>query len=705
MKMTVVHEIQIEGMSCAGCAEAVKRALDTKCKRVHVDVVKGRAIVEGGKLDELLATINGAGFKANAQEKFQVLDPFYPTVLLSTSVLLLHFTSHYHQIELVLSFLLFVYRWDILWRAVKDWRAGSMSLLIALNGAVSLLVSVVCIMLGTHASLLEGTASLYLFTTLGKRIESRLCRQETQEQEVQQPKPSFTKLATKGNEVVAEVWTDEIKSGDLIRLDVGEVHIDGVVVEGMAWVTEASITGEPGSVRKACGETIWAGSRIQAGQLIVLVQKIGEETLLGQTTKLVKSARLSTELQEKADIMAAWIIPALLGLGIVTFIYWRGRVGWIEALRKAITVTSVTCPCALGLAIPVPVMYVQTTATRMGFLLKGNRLLENALRIKNVVVDKTGTLTTGEMVAEIVYNVGGCEDFVYALACCSEHPVSKAITKCLGGYKTDKKIEHLEAVPGMGLVGVLNGVHVAVGSGDFLGQSGDDDLVYASVNESLCMSFRLTDTIRHDSKIAIDWFHQHKYNVTMCTGDRWRVAKQLAQVLGIENVKAECSPIDKASACQNDCLFIGDGINDAVAMQASGLSIAMPGSSDLSRSVADILLLRPSAGLSDAVAAFEESRALAHIIRQNLIFAVAYNALILPIAMGLFEPRVVSPHWACGAIMAASSLCIVLNSRRLLHFEGPRLFSIDLPVGAYEWNDLEMRPSSKRAYLSPSRRQ
>jgi len=496
-----------------------------------------------------------------------------------------------------------------------------------------------------------------------------------------------------------DVPVDEIQKGDQLRVRPGEkVPLDGVILEGKSNVDEAMITGEPMPVSKGVGDKVIGATVNQTGSFLMLAEKIGSETLLAQIIQMVSEAQRSrAPIQKLADTMAGCFVPAVIGAAILTFIVWAlwgPAPAMAYALVNAISVLIIACPCALGLATPMSIMVGIGRAAQAGILIKNAEAIERTEKVTHLVTDKTGTLTAGKpKVTSIVSAAGLDEKQLLQLAASleqqSEHPLARAI---VDGAKVKQikleTVDAFESTTGGGVRGKVHGELLCIGSEKYLREAGaniPNDLgqqAYAlqekaqtvvwlaKANEAIGL-LGIADPIKDTTREAVETLHRLGIKVIMCTGDNRKTAEAVARELDIDEVKAEAIPQDKHELVRRlksqgaIVAMAGDGINDAPALAAADVGVAMGTGTDVAIQSAGITLVKGD--LMGIAKAFHLSRAVMRNIRQNLFFAFFYNAIGIPIAAGVLYPfvRLLLNPMIAGAAMSFSSVSVVSNALRL----------------------------------------
>lgn len=500
-------------------------------------------------------------------------------------------------------------------------------------------------------------------------------------------------------ERVTDGGTQEVRTSDLGEGDVvlvrpgGRVPADGEVVEGQADVDESMITGESRPVPKQPGATVVAGTIAAGGSLRVRVTAIGEETLAG-IMRLVAAAEASrSRAQALADRAAAFLFYIAVGAGTLTLIAWWLLGDREGALTRTATVLVIACPHALGLAIPLVISIGTSLGARNGLLVKDRLALERARELDLVIFDKTGTLTRGRHVlADVAATEGISENEVLRLGASvdadSEHPVARAIVEGARERKIEpQSVEGFESLAGRGTRAKVDGREVAVGGPRLLEELKLDPpeelrkateawaregrtILHLVVDGKVVGAFGLEDEIRPESKEAVDRLHEMGLRVAMITGDARSVADSVAGRLGIDEVAAEVLPADKAGAVQRfqtggrQVAMVGDGVNDAPALAAANVGIAIGAGTTVAIESAGIVLVRSDP--RDVVGAIELSRGSYRKMVQNLAWATGYNVVAIPVAAGLLVPWGIDLPMAAGALaMSLSTVIVALNAQLL----------------------------------------
>ena len=490
-----------------------------------------------------------------------------------------------------------------------------------------------------------------------------------------------------------------VEQGDLLRVRPGErVPVDGIVREGASAVDESMLTGEPMPVEKRAGDEVTGGTLNASGSFVMEARRVGNETMLAQIVKLVSEAQRSrAPMQKLADRVAGIFVPVVVAIAAVTFAVWA-MVGpeprFAHALVSAISVLIIACPCALGLATPMSVMVAVGRGARAGVLVKNAEALETLAKVDVLVVDKTGTLTMGRPRVTSI-SVGEHDDlpsdevlrYAASLEQLSEHPLARAVVSAA----EEKKLvllatEDFRSVPGKGVNGRVDGKEVAVGTMEFLSEAGIDSpsygpqftsedqaasYVFVAIDRDFRGAIAFADTIKTTTPEAIKDLRNEGVRIVMVTGDKSSAAMRVGKALGIDDVQAEILPDRKnevVKGIQREGRIVamaGDGVNDAPALAAADVGIAMGTGTDVAIQSAGITLVKGD--LQGIVRARKLSRATIRNIKQNLLFAFLYNAIGIPIAAGMLYPWLgvlLSPMIASAA-MSFSSVSVIANALRL----------------------------------------
>ena len=496
-----------------------------------------------------------------------------------------------------------------------------------------------------------------------------------------------------------EIPVDAIQKGDRVRVRPGEkVPVDGVIVEGQSNIDESMITGEPMPISKGAGDKVVGATVNQTGSFLMRAERIGSETLLAQIVQMVADAQRSrAPIQKLADTVSGYFVPAVISIAVITFIVWSiigPPPAMAYALVNAVSVLIIACPCALGLATPMSIMVGVGRAAQAGILVKNAEAIEITEKVTHLITDKTGTLTAGKPeVVSRVSDKGTNEHDLLQIAASveahSEHPLARAIVEAAKKEPFGlRDVMDFQSTTGGGVSAQLDGRRVLVGKEKFLIDSNvdiSDELrkqadrlqeqaqttVWVALDGRAVGVLGIADPIKPTTRTAIRALHDMGLKIIMCTGDNRRTAESVARELGIDEFRAEVTPDEKIEIVKTlkasgaIVAMAGDGINDAPALAAADVGIAMGTGTDVAIESASITLVKGD--LMGIVKAMHLSRAVMRNIRQNLFFAFVYNALGVPIAAGVLYPLLgilLSPMIA-GAAMSFSSVSVIANALRL----------------------------------------
>jgi P-type Cu+ transporter len=547
----------------------------------------------------------------------------------------------------------------------------------------------------------ESAAVLIAMISLGKFFEARSVSKTTGAVRALMALAPDTATLVDGEEE-RKIPVEEIEPGDLLRIRPGErLPVDGDVAEGESHVDESMLTGEPLPVRRGPGDRVFGGTLNTTGAFVMRAALVGEDTMLARIVKLVRDAQGSkAPIASLADTISYYFVPVVMVLAVVSGLAWYffSDEPFVFALRIAISVLVIACPCAMGLATPTSIMVGTGRGAQLGVLIKSGRALQRAGELGTLVFDKTGTLTVGKPVLSEVWidpAAGIDKDTLLRLSASieaqSEHPLARAVVQAVQG-PLPKAADFL-SVPGQGVTATVEGRTVAIGNERLMlaqnlnlesaraererMEENGATVVHVAVDGRLAGLLAVSDQLRPESKGAVQRLRELGMEIVLLTGDSERAAQAVAGQLGITRVVAGVLPDRKAEeiarlqAEGRVVGMVGDGINDAPALAKADLGVAMGGGMDVALESGDVVLMRED--LSGVLTALSLSRAVMRNIRQNLFWAFAFNTIGLPIAAGflyIFGGPTMSPMLA-GTAMAMSSVFVVTNALRLRFFVPP----------------------------------
>jgi P-type Cu2+ transporter len=605
--------------------------------------------------------------------------------------------------QLILSLPVIAYSgWIFFDGAVRALRARTldMMVLVAVAIAAGWTYSVVVTLRGGGDVFYEASTVLCAFVLLGHWLEMRARGGANDAVRALLNLAPPQAIVIRNDEQV-EVLTSEVQVGDLVLIKPGaRVPIDAVVVDGTSEVDESVVTGESLPVSKTPGAALIGGSINKNGTLRGRATKVGSDTALAQIVKLVQEAQSSKAPgQQLADRAAFWLVLVALIGGTLTLVVWllAGR-SFSQAILFAITVVVITCPDALGLATPTAIMVGTGLGAKRGILFKNAAAIEAGARLQVAVFDKTGTLTKGEPEVTEVFVSGLTELQILALAAAverdSEHPLAEAIVRRAEQVGAARlSASDFESVPGHGALATVDGHRVAAGNarlmarenislGDLAGKrdataAEGRTVVVVAVDGRAAALIGISDAPRPTAKAAVEALQQQGIEAVMLTGDNRATAERIAQKLGIREVMAEVLPADKAGKIAElqragrKVAMVGDGVNDAPALAQADVGIAIGAGTDVAIDTADVVLMRSDP--LDVATAITIGRGTLRKMRQNLGWAIGYNAIAIPIAAGVFEPRfglILRPEIAALS-MSGSSLLVAVNALLLRRLKLP----------------------------------
>ncbi|MGR3513453.1 MAG: heavy metal translocating P-type ATPase [Paracoccaceae bacterium] len=589
--------------------------------------------------------------------------------------------------------------------------APDMNSLVAVGTAAAFLFSVVATFLpgllpsGTVHVYYEAAAVIVTLVLIGRWLEARAKGQSSDAIRHLLTLAPQTARVQRADGVV-EVALAEVKRGDVIEVRPGErLAVDGEITSGDSYVDESMMTGEPVPVAKGPGDAVVGGTVNQTGHLTYRATAVGGDTMLSRIVRMVEDAQgAKLPIQALVDKVTLYFVPVVMVLAALTFFVWM-VVGPEPALGlalvNAVAVLIIACPCAMGLATPTSIMVGTGRGAEAGVLFRRGDALQSLSEVRAVAFDKTGTLTEGAPRLTDLYVVEGGDRadilaHVAAVEALSEHPVARAIVAAADAEGlTVPEATGFDSVTGMGVTAEVGGCRVEVGAARYMAALGVDvaefaeqaDLLadegktpfYAALDGQVAAILAVADPVKEGARAAIDALHAEGLTVAMITGDAARTAKAIARRLGIDTVVAEVLPDGKVAALRDlktqhgSIVFVGDGINDAPALAEADVGCAIGTGTDIAIEAADVVLV--SGALGGVPNAIALSRATLRNIRQNLFWAFAYNAALIPVAMGVLYPAfglLLSPVLAAGA-MALSSVFVVSNALRLRRWQPPTM--------------------------------
>lgn len=544
-----------------------------------------------------------------------------------------------------------------------------------------------------HLLYFESAAIVLYFIKLGRRIDG-MSKDKTKEaiQQLVQITPNHATKKEDGKEKIVTI--DEIQKGDILVCKPGDkLAVDGEILVGSAHIDESFITGESKPAKKSVGEKVIAGSINYDGYLEYKAERIGKESTISEIVRLVVEAtNTKAPIARVADKVSGYFVPAVMGIAVLTFLFYLifGK-DFATALSTFVTILVVACPCSLGLATPLAIVVSEGICAKNGILVKKSEVLENAQKTTAVVFDKTGTLTYGTLkIADICNQSNRSNDeliqLVGSLEKQSSHPIGRAFTSYLDEHQIPLlEVQEMQELSGVGVRGVVTGKTVWVGNAKILAKAGvpkgedskeaklrqkGDSIVYVVEEKEVLAIIGVNDKIREDAKTVVEKLKQRKIQTIMLTGDNEETAKKIAEMVGIDQVIANVLPQEKAEQIRKlkqtgqFVLMCGDGINDSSALASCDIGVSVGNGTDIAMDSAEVILTQNN---------LERIEDLIHIshktirnIKQNLFWAFFYNALMIPVAMGVLSPIGVTINPMIASLaMVFSSLTVIGNALRL----------------------------------------
>lgn len=739
-----ITEMNVAGMTCTSCALTVETALRTVegVSSATVSPVTDKAVVTSSKpLDAstLTKAVSSVGYSASVIEhdapsdesfkleahrklsrRFWTIVPFAAIVMISGMLMLV--PGVYDVVsESALNWIQLALTIPVMWIGGKEFfvaawsaarhRLATMDTLIAIGTGTAFLYSVVATMIpevfrnaGQHPHVyFDTTVVIIALITLGKVLENK-AKLKTSDamKRLLGLQPTVARVRRNGTEL--DVPINTLVIGDVLIIRPGErVPTDARITDGVTSVDESMITGESLPVEKKSGDRLIGATINRSGAVTAVVESIGKDTMLSQIVRLVERAQTSkAPIQKLADVISSWFVPIVLIIAVITFVVWfsvlPNDTRLTTALINLVSVLIIACPCALGLATPTAIMVGTGKGAEFGLLIRNAEALELAHKVTTIVLDKTGTITNGELVVTDIALGEGIDkqsllSHVLSLESRSEHPLAEAIVR----YANEQGaatlgVSDIVVEPGHGIRATIEGAEVVIGTSALLtarGVSINDGfnkqieqwrekaqtVLHVALNGTHAAIISLADTVRPTSAEAIASLKSMGLNVILLSGDNQATAEAIGKSVGIDDVRAQVLPSDKSEvikslqAERHIVAMVGDGINDAPALATADVGIAIGSGTDVAMEAADITLM--NSDLRNVPHALQLSRATMRNIKQNLFFAFIYNVLGIPLAAGLFIPTfgiALDPAFAAAA-MGLSSVSVVTNALRLRSFK------------------------------------
>ncbi len=674
-------ELEIGGMTCAACAHRIEKKLnrlDGVTASVNYATEKARVhALDEVSTDDLIATVEKTGYTAavTAPPAASGRNRLVISAVLSLPVVVLGMVpaaqfAGWQWLSLALASVVVSYGgWPFHRSAVLGVRHGAatMDTLVSLGTLAAYGWSVwVLLFGGSHEIYLEAAAAVTTFLLAGRYLEARAKRRAGDALRALLERGART-VSVRQGDAFTDRPVEQLQVGDEFQVRPGEkIATDGVVVDGASAVDASLLTGESVPVEVRPGDPVTGATVNAGGRLIVRATRVGAHTQLAQMARLVEAAQEGkAPVQRLADRISGVFVPVVIVLALGTLGVWLGTGhGATAAFTAAVAVLIIACPCALGLATPTALLVGTGRGAQLGILIRGVAAMESTRRVNTIVLDKTGTVTSGVMTVAAVVGGDPVLRRAAAVEAASEHPLGRAIA---AAYTAAPPVEDFHAAAGVGVSGRVEGRLVSVGRGSPAGADPALTWVSVAVDGSIAGYLGLADQVRPTSAAAVDGLRRLGLTPILVTGDAQPVADAVAAAVGVTEVVAGVLPAGKVDVVKQlqaegrVVAMVGDGVNDAAALAQADLGLAMGAGTDVAIEASDLTLMRGD--LTAAVDAVRLSRRTLAIIRGNLFWAFAYNVAALPLAAaGLLNPMI------AGLAMALSSVFVVLNSLRLRRF-------------------------------------
>ena len=686
------QNLYISGMTCANCAKGIEKHLTSKgIKEVKIDFASAEAqfLSKNTKINDVIKEIESIGFQANIEEieKNNKLEKLFVFCLILTIPLFSHMflnqnnILHNPIIQFFLALPVYIigcyYFGTSAWNSLKS-KVPNMDVLIIIGTTAAFFYSVTGTLLfwGTPEAhnflFFETTATIITLVLLGNFLEHSSVKQTTTAiNELKSIQNLEAKRERKDGSIEIISFKNIIKDDVLLVNSGDKVPTDGIIISGKGFFDESMMTGESHSILKKSNEKVIGGTLLLNGNIKMIAQKVGEETVLSNIIKLVKSAQNNKpNIQRLCDKVSAIFVPFVLLISLITFIlnHYAFNISLSESVMRSIAVLVISCPCAMGLATPTAVMVGLGRAAKSGIFIKGGNIIEDFSKVRNIVFDKTGTLTTGNFKIESITcnksDNNEVRNIIYSLEIHSSHPIAKSFIKELKVKAKHLELEEIKEVKGYGIQAKWKGDFYQFGSAKFVNHIGENHQIYLYKNKSFFAGVNCSDEIKNDLKETISELKQQGLTTTILSGDKVSKCEFVGKAIGINNIYGEHLPhekLEKIDELNKNGLtaMIGDGINDAPALAKAHVGVSLVGSTEVAIESAQVVLLNKD-NLKQINTAYKISKHTLKTIKQNLFWAFSYNIIAIPIAALGF----LNPMW--GALfMAFSDIIVIGNSLRL----------------------------------------
>ena len=717
--------LKIDGMSCSACSSGLEKYLKKQNGIINasVNLVMAQASIEFDEdkvsLDDLDIFVKDAGFTSLGEYKFDLEEKKDHNKLLLFGylilLLLLIYVSMSHMLKLpsisfldkemepknysivlfILTISFLIYGYDIIKNGIKNliYKHPNMDSLVTIGVISSFVYSTINLMIimdGNNSYVdslyFESCAMIIYFIKLGRYIEGR-SKEKTKDAIKSLVQITPSKALLKKNDKEIEVTIDEVKKGDILICKPGmKIAVDGKIVSGSSHIDESFITGESTPVKKEVDSKVVCGSINIDGYIEYKAEKIGKESTISEIVRLViEASGTKAPIARIADIVSSYFVPGIIIIAIITFIIYILLGNSNDAFTSFVTVLSVACPCALGLATPLAVVTSEGKCAKEKIIVKSSEILENASKVDTIIFDKTGTLTYGKLKISTVYNYSKLDEeellkLVSSIERQSTHPIANAFKN----IKSEYLLDEFENIKGIGVYALIDDKKIYIGNNKLLDKlkiknkyikdekilrDNINSILYVIINNKVEALIGVKDIIRDESKEVIKELKKLNKKVILLSGDNEEVANNVGKELGINKVISNVLPSEKENFIREEMkksrvMMVGDGINDAIALSIATVGVSLNGATDIAVDTSDVVLMNDN--LNNIVKLIEISKKTIRIIKENLFWALFYNTCMIPIAIGLLKPLGISlsPMYA-SIFMVISSLTVVFNSLRL----------------------------------------
>ena len=687
-------KLQVEGMTCANCAAGIKKHLENNgLQDVNVNFSTGEASWGNDKQqdkNDVAKTITNLGYKIKSSSKeeekgLSKVENYFYFTLIFTLPLFSHMFLPKGSIiqnpflQFILCLPVYIigvsYFGKSAWGSIKT-GIPNMDVLIFTGSSAAFFYSVYgwLINYGTpvvhHYLFFETSATIITLVLLGNVLEHKSVKKTTTAiGDLTAIQKVIAKKEIEGK--ITEVNFEDIRVNDILFINSGDrIPTDGIILSGTSYIDESMITGESFPINKTKGDEVIGGTIITDGNLKIKATKIGDDTILSQIIELVKNAQNNKpNIQKIGDQVSAVFVPVVLTISLATFFigHYFFNIEIQDAFLRSIAVLVISCPCAMGLATPTAVMVGIGRAAKNGILIKGGSTLEKLASIKNIVIDKTGTLTTGKFIVSKFNILDGDEndvkDIIYNIEQHSSHPIAKSLCNAFQENSSILKLSDIIEEKGISISANINDNVYTIGSSKIYSSAEKYDLCVLK-NKELIATLNISDELKKNTDLVISSLHKSGYTTTLLSGDKKEKCYQIASELGITTTYSEQFPQDKIEKIEklvsrNKTAMVGDGINDAPALARATIGISLGNATQIAIQSADVVLLN-NEDLSQLPQTMQIGKHTLLTIKQNLFWAFAYNFVAIPIAvMGLLNPM-----WGA-FFMAFSDVIVIGNSIRL----------------------------------------